>query len=79
MQAIIWRQEWEQTRAWSEKEKLVRYNAEDCAALELVAGAVGQMVQENIEGNSETQDRIEEADDSSRWQRTIVSEWPIIR
>ena len=59
MQAIIWRQEWEQTRARLEKEKLVRYNVEDCAALELVTGAVGQIVQENIEGNSGTRDRIE--------------------
>jgi predicted RecB family nuclease len=59
LQAIIWRQEWEQTRARLEKEKLVRYNVEDCAALELVTGAVGQIVQENIEGNSGTRDRIE--------------------
>src|SRR6516165_6297153 len=59
LQAIIWRQEWEQTTARLEKEKLVRYNVEDCAALELVTGAVGQMVQESIAGNSETRDRIE--------------------
>ena len=59
LQAIIWRQEWEQTTARLEKEKLVRYNVEDCAALELVTGVVGQMVQESIAGNSETRDRIE--------------------
>src|SRR5262249_28701503 len=59
LQAIIWRQEWEQTRARLEKEKLVRYNVEDCAALELVTGAVGQIVQKSIERNPETRVGIE--------------------
>lgn len=59
LQAITWRKDWEQTGAQSEKEKLVRYNAEDCAALELVTGSVAQMVQEGSGCNSETRDRLE--------------------
>jgi predicted RecB family nuclease len=40
LQSIIWRHDWEQTKAPLLKEKLVRYNLEDCAALELVTNAV---------------------------------------
>ncbi|MGP8237088.1 MAG: IS66 family transposase, partial [Limisphaerales bacterium] len=45
IQSVIWRNEWEQTKAPSLKKKLITYNAEDCAALELVARTVSQSCQ----------------------------------
>jgi predicted RecB family nuclease len=59
LQAIIWRDDWEQTRNPLVKEELVRYNLEDCAALELVTGAVRQTFQQDIRSNSETRDRLD--------------------
>src|SRR5262249_4096408 len=35
-QSLVWRARWEQTREQSWKDKLVTYNAEDCAALRKV-------------------------------------------
>jgi predicted RecB family nuclease len=42
LQSLVWRQRWEQTRDDSFKQRLLVYNAEDCAALRLVT--------ENLEG-----------------------------
>jgi predicted RecB family nuclease len=36
LNALTWRLNWEQTRAISLKERLLKYNAEDCAALEQI-------------------------------------------
>jgi predicted RecB family nuclease len=48
VQSIVWRDEWEQTKSTSVKEKLITYNSEDCAALELVVRAVMQACQTGI-------------------------------
>ena len=40
VQSIVWRETWETTSERSEQEKLIRYNAEDCEALEVVARKV---------------------------------------
>jgi predicted RecB family nuclease len=40
LQSLVWRARWEQTREPVWKEKLVTYNAEDCAALKKVADCV---------------------------------------
>ena len=57
LQSILWRDKWEQAKAPSLKEKLITYNAEDCAALELVAHAVAQACDKGI--GSETAGRLE--------------------
>jgi predicted RecB family nuclease len=59
LHSIIWRHDWEETRAPLLKEKLVRYNLEDCAALELVTDAVTQTFQQDIRPNSETRDHLD--------------------
>ena len=59
LQAIIWRDDWEQTKAPLVKEKLVTYNLEDCTALELVDAAVAQIVEQGTGLNSEGKDRFE--------------------
>jgi predicted RecB family nuclease len=59
IQSIVWRDEWEQTQAPSTKERLITYNSEDCAALELVAHAVAQACQKGIGSDSETAGRLE--------------------
>src|ERR1019366_2940692 len=46
--SIVWRDDWEQTKSTSVKEKLITYNSEDCAALELVVRAVMQACQKGI-------------------------------
>jgi predicted RecB family nuclease len=43
LSAIRWRHEWEQTSERSSKETLLRYNSDDCAALELLVNAVLQV------------------------------------
>jgi len=48
VQSIVWRHEWEQTQVPSVKEKLIAYNLEDCAALELAVHAVVRACQNNI-------------------------------
>jgi hypothetical protein len=37
LQAVVWRRQWEQTRDDAFKERLLTYNAEDCAALRRIA------------------------------------------
>jgi predicted RecB family nuclease len=59
LQSIMWRNEWEKTKAPLMKEKLIRYNTEDCAALELVAGATAQASQRQIGPDSQAADRLE--------------------
>ncbi len=59
LQSIIWRHDWEQTRAPLVKEKLVRYNSEDCAALELVGHTVTQIITQGIGSATETTDSLE--------------------
>jgi hypothetical protein len=51
VQSIIWRDEWEQTKAPLPKEKLIAYNSEDCAALEIVARIVSRACKHNEESN----------------------------
>ena len=59
LQAIIWRDDWEQTKAPLVKDRLVTYNLEDCTALELVAAAVAQIVEQGAGLNSEARDHFE--------------------
>ncbi|PYV28445.1 MAG: hypothetical protein DMG27_01175 [Acidobacteria bacterium] len=59
LQSIVWRNEWEQTKAPLVKERLISYNMEDCAALELVASATAQVSQPKIGSDSKTADRLE--------------------
>ena len=59
VQSIVWRDEWEQAQAPPMRERLVTYNSEDCAALELVAHAVAQACQKDIGSDSETAGRLE--------------------
>ena len=74
LQAIIWRDGWEQTKAPLMKEKLVTYNLEDCTALELVTAAVAQIVERGTGLNSEATDRFEiVAADNVDSKQTI---WP---
>ena len=59
LQSIVWRDEWEQARAPQMKERLITYNSEDCAALELVAHAAALACQERVGLASETTGRLE--------------------
>ena len=44
VQSIRWRDAWEQTKVSLAKEKLIAYNLEDCAALELVTRSLHKPV-----------------------------------
>jgi predicted RecB family nuclease len=57
VQSIVWRDEWEQTKAPPAKAKLLRYNLEDCAALELAVHAVVHACQKDT--GSEMPGRLE--------------------
>src|SRR5260370_16837889 len=59
VKSIVWRDEWEQAQATPMKERLITYNSEDCAALELVAHAVAQACQKDAGSVSETAGRLE--------------------
>src|ERR1035437_7657251 len=43
MKSIVWRQEWETSRAAAAKEALLVYNAEDCQALEVVSNCLFEL------------------------------------
>jgi predicted RecB family nuclease len=43
LQSLVWRRRWEQTRDDSFKQRLLVYNAEDCAALRLVTEHLGMI------------------------------------
>jgi predicted RecB family nuclease len=59
IQSIMWRNEWEHTKAPLPKEKLIAYNSEDCAALEMVARIVLQSCQRIEKPSSDPADRLE--------------------
>ena len=43
LRALMWRSEWENFRDPEIKRKLITYNAEDCAAVQKVAGAIARV------------------------------------
>jgi len=43
MKSIVWRQEWETSRAAAAKEALIVYNVEDCQALEVVSNCLFEL------------------------------------
>jgi predicted RecB family nuclease len=49
IQAIEWRERWEQSRNDSYRAKLISYNAQDCEALDVVTGAVGRLLTREAE------------------------------
>jgi predicted RecB family nuclease len=59
LQSISWRDTWEQAKASLAKEKLITYNLEDCAALELVTRAVAQAGRQDIRPSSEAPQSLE--------------------
>ena len=59
LQSISWRDTWEQTKVSLAKEKLITYNLEDCAALELVTRAVAQAGRQDIRPSSEAPQSLE--------------------
>ncbi len=77
VQSIRWRDAWEQTKASLAKEKLISYNLEDCAALELTARAVAQASRQDIRPSSEAPQSLEVvvADNLN----SKVSLWPRFR
>jgi predicted RecB family nuclease len=46
IQAVRWRQRWKETQAESIREKLIRYNMEDCIGLKIVCDAVEGIIRE---------------------------------
>ncbi len=59
IQSIRWRDAWEQTKSSLAKEKLISYNLEDCAALELTARTVAQANRQDIRPSSEAPQSLE--------------------
>jgi predicted RecB family nuclease len=43
LQSIVWRHLWEESADSTIREKLIAYNADDCAALSVIAGALSQL------------------------------------
>jgi predicted RecB family nuclease len=61
LQSLVWRARWEQQREQSWKDKLVTYNAEDCAALKKVTAIVqslGECARRRGEGLTDSPDGI---------------------
>jgi RNase H-like protein len=59
VQSIRWRDTWEQNKASLAKQKLITYNFEDCAALELVTRAVAQACRQDVRPSSEAPQSLE--------------------
>jgi predicted RecB family nuclease len=49
LQTLMWRSQWESSKASCLKQKLVTYNAEDCEALERVVSTITQLCQKQSE------------------------------
>ena len=52
LQSIVWREKWEVSREMAAQEKLIRYNAEDCEALEVVTQKIFDLQITRSEGPS---------------------------
>lgn len=52
--SLMWRSQWELSKDPGLKQKLIRYNAEDCEALEVVTGVVSQLCQTLTEPSKST-------------------------
>ena len=60
VQTIVWRQKWEESMGQFQKQQLIRYNREDCEALELVTQKLLEMQKADIEkANSNTDEIID--------------------
>jgi predicted RecB family nuclease len=71
LQSLVWRAKWDRTRDPVWKERLVRYNAEDCAALKRVTEcvqAIGEAARHRGEG-----DGTPPADCSVTWADEVVA------
>jgi hypothetical protein len=53
VQSMVWRREWEETGSDSVKEKLIRYNQDDCLALRTVHQWLSQLATDNDKVNVE--------------------------
>ena len=53
LQSLVWRHEWEATKADTAKAALLRYNQEDCVALKVVTEALDQIGQHNSCNNGD--------------------------
>jgi hypothetical protein len=67
LRALMWRSEWESSRDSGIKQKLMTYNAEDCAAIEKVADAIARVCDEQ---------RTTDAAVDSINVKSLVSEYP---
>jgi predicted RecB family nuclease len=48
LQSIVWRSQWEESRAQTVREKLIAYNADDCEALNLVFHTLRRLLEPDI-------------------------------
>jgi predicted RecB family nuclease len=79
LQAIVWRLRWEESRAHTDKEKLIVYNADDCEALYLVSHTLERLLAPERNDDKKSDSDIEvihaealENPPSSKW-RTFKS------
>jgi len=65
LQSIVWRDNWETSKEIAEREKLIRYNADDCEALEIVTQRINRL------GHTQTENKSEDTDvvDTSKLKR----------
>ena len=53
LQSLAWRSRWEQSRDQGWKDRLITYNAEDCAALRRVTECIAEIVEGMAKGTSQ--------------------------
>lgn len=53
LKSIIWRYQWETTQDYMLKEKLIRYNSEDCQALNIVLQNIIQVTKQDLTNNQD--------------------------
>ncbi|MGA9669875.1 MAG: IS66 family transposase [Terracidiphilus sp.] len=58
LQSIAWRHEWERLRDLALKERLIRYNVDDCEALEVVSNTITSLVK-NVSESSKSAREID--------------------
>jgi predicted RecB family nuclease len=59
LQSIVWRSQWEESRAQTVREKLIAYNADDCEALNLVFHTLRRLLEPDIYADKTSGSNIE--------------------
>jgi predicted RecB family nuclease len=78
LQSILWRSRWEESHAQTVKEKLIAYNADDCAALSLVFHTLRPLLEPDIYADKASDSDIDIVH-AEALGKNLTSKWRIFK